>query len=325
MGKIASSISASFVLSLGDNFYFAGVPDVSSDRFLKSWSDVYDDPSLRIPWYIIAGNHDHDGSVSAQISYSSLNELWKFPSLYHSHGFVSLDGSTTLDVLLIDTVELCSSSARHLNENDAEYFEPLPTLPKSHASEQWSWLSSTLQSSVADFVIVVGHYPVYSPCEHGNTETLVQHLKPLLQEFQAHYFGGHDHCLSAVQESGSPVNYFVSGMGETCCYKASNVLSLPEKLEHAWWSAAETKTGGAGFAAVTIGGTSSEGGGGGMDVVFYDEGGHVLYRNPTIGKRDKALLLNKNSSDEKEKTKKKRTRGEREDEDGDGDDGKDAA
>lgn len=45
------------------------------------------------------------GNVSAQVAYSQDNARWHFPSLYHSRSFTSEDG-TTVDVILIDTVDL---------------------------------------------------------------------------------------------------------------------------------------------------------------------------------------------------------------------------
>ena len=44
------------------------------------------------------------------------------------------------------------------------------------ADEQWDWIESTLEKSTAEFVIVAGHYPVYSICSHGPTSELVDEL-----------------------------------------------------------------------------------------------------------------------------------------------------
>ncbi len=68
---------------------------------------------------------------------------------------------------------------------------------------------------------------MYSPCEHGPTSTLVSHLKPLLEQYGAHYMAGHDHCISHIKEQNSNVHYINSGMGIECCYKASNKNKIP--------------------------------------------------------------------------------------------------
>lgn len=83
------------------------------------------------------------------------------------------------------------------------YFNPLPLLTKAHAEAQWAWLESELKASTADYIMVGGHYPVYSVCEHGNTDTLVVNLKPLLVQYGAHYMSGHDHCMEHFVEPGT--------------------------------------------------------------------------------------------------------------------------
>ena len=46
--------------------------------------------------------------------------------------------------------------------------------------EQWTWLGTTLNTSTADWIIVVGHFPVLSAGENGPTPVLVDRLLPLL-------------------------------------------------------------------------------------------------------------------------------------------------
>ena len=45
-------------------------------------------------------------------------------------------------------------------------------------------IESTLAASTADYLIVAGHYPVWSVCEHGPTTNLVSQLKPLLEQYK---------------------------------------------------------------------------------------------------------------------------------------------
>jgi len=48
----------------------------------------------------------------------------------------------------------------------------------------------------APYLIVSGHYPVYSVSSHGPTKCLVNDLLPLLHQYRATaYMCGHDHNL----------------------------------------------------------------------------------------------------------------------------------
>lgn len=64
------------------------------------------------------------------------------------------------------------------------------------AEAQWQWLESVLQSSTAHYLLVGGHFPVWSIAEHGPTTCLVERLKPLLEKYNVTaYISGHDHNL----------------------------------------------------------------------------------------------------------------------------------
>jgi tartrate-resistant acid phosphatase type 5 len=166
MGVVGAQLKVQAVLALGDNFYFSGiVGDETSSRFAHTWDDVYTDTSLQVPWYVIAGNHDYKGNVTAQVAYSGVSSRWTFPALYHSQSFVSAEDGTTVDVVLIDTVNLSgestasTASASH-SESDL-YFAPLPLLEKEMAQQQWDWIEAQLAASTADYLLVGGHFPVY--------------------------------------------------------------------------------------------------------------------------------------------------------------------
>lgn len=67
----------------------------------------------------------------------------------------------------------------------------------NQAEEQWIWLEGELESSQSfDYIIVAGHFPVWSVAEHGPTQCLVERLKPLMEHFTVSaYINGHDHNL----------------------------------------------------------------------------------------------------------------------------------
>ncbi|XP_069021984.1 tartrate-resistant acid phosphatase type 5a isoform X1 [Embiotoca jacksoni] len=206
MGKVAEQMGADFVLALGDNFYYKGVDSVDSPRFKDTFESVYTAKSLNIPWYVIAGNHDHAGNVKAQIQYSKMSDRWKFPSYYYELNFHIPNTRKTLTIIMLDTVMLCG------NSDDFEDEKPRGPANEVEANRQLIWLQERLARSKADFLLVAGHYPVWSVSEHGPTHCLLQKLHPLLNKYKATaYLCGHDHNLQYLEDSG--VGYVVSGAG----------------------------------------------------------------------------------------------------------------
>lgn len=284
MGRVASELSASAVLALGDNFYFEGIrTDSANSRFEDTWNSVYSASSLQVPWYMIAGNHDHYGNVTAQVEYSDVSDRWNFPSLYHTKSFSSVDSSLSLDVIFIDTVDLSGSSAI-IDESDPRYYDPLPPRRKEDAATQWDWIEAQLKASTADHLVVAGHYPLYSVCTHGPTSNLIEHLKPLLVQYGAHYMAGHDHCM--VSASENDLLYVVQGTGNTCCTAPARLDEMPaEYLD--WYMSKEKKTDHlgliGGFSTLTA---SKEG----AKILFYDQDGNELYSTKTVPPRAKQGL-----------------------------------
>lgn len=79
---------------------------------------------------------------------------------------------------MIDTVTL-AGVGHERNEVTGEYYTPhgdaLPgPADRDFADKQLAWIEDQMKdASDADYLIVAGHYPVYSICEHGPTTELV--------------------------------------------------------------------------------------------------------------------------------------------------------
>jgi hypothetical protein len=192
-----------FALALGDNFYSHGIKtDCHDPRFTNTFENVFTGDALKSPFkfHVLAGNHDHIGNVTAQIEYSNLNERWSFPTEYYTFTETGGDGST-VQFVMIDTV-IIGGGSEILDEESGEIVRELAgsELPgpanKAKADAQLAWLSDTLAKSTADYLIVSGHYPVYSICEHGPTAALISSVLPMLEKAKVTaYLAGHDHCM----------------------------------------------------------------------------------------------------------------------------------
>nr|XP_020647239.1 tartrate-resistant acid phosphatase type 5 [Pogona vitticeps]XP_020647241.1 tartrate-resistant acid phosphatase type 5 [Pogona vitticeps]XP_020647242.1 tartrate-resistant acid phosphatase type 5 [Pogona vitticeps] len=208
MGRTVASLGADFILSLGDNFYYSGVNDVYDKRFQETFESVFQAPSLRkVPWYVVAGNHDHSGNVSAQIAYTKISKRWHFPKNYYRLRFKVPGSNATVAILMIDTVTICG------NSDDFQSEQPLRPQNVDLARSQLSWLRKQMANSQDDYLLVAGHYPVWSVGKHGPTACLVKQLQPLLLKYKATaYLCGHDHNLQYLQDK-TGLGHVLSGAG----------------------------------------------------------------------------------------------------------------
>lgn len=215
MATVAESLGSKLAVALGDNFYDNGVPNADSPRFKQTFEDVFNGKALQagsgFRFQLVGGNHDHMQNITAQTAYTTISASkpssvprWVFPSEYYT--FTEGD----IQFVLIDTVIL---SGNNQLENGTELVGSALPGPADQvaADAQWTWLESTLASSKAPYLVVGGHYPVYSICEHGPTSLLIDKLKPLLiQNNVTLYMNGHDHCAEYI-DVGDGVQYHTIG------------------------------------------------------------------------------------------------------------------
>lgn len=207
MALAAAEVASRFVISVGDNFYPAGVQSVDDPQWKASFEDVYAAKSLQTPWYAALGNHDYRGHPGAQVAYSHGHPRWRMPDRRYVVG-VAQHGIPDLDLFVIDTTPLVG-----------DYDEALARLLRGRVAvpepdPQFAWLRDVLQASRAGWKIVVGHHPIRSGGHHGGSPALAAGLEPLLAEHgvQAYLFG-HDHVLQHIRMGG--VDHVCTGAGAT--------------------------------------------------------------------------------------------------------------
>ena len=292
MSRVAQSISAKGILLLGDNFYTEGVETETSSRFNATFEQVYPSTSFQnLPFYVIAGNHDHRGNVQAQIQYHDESLRWHFPKLYYTlkFNFTSSTGILrTIDLVMLDTVSLVGGCD---GEDVPGCYFVLSTEEAIEAENQWDWLNQEMNSSTADFLWVAGHYPVYSAGSDGTTPQLVSRLLPMLKSYGAHYISGHDHMHEHILIDS--VHMFVTGPGKECCYDDIHLDTIPKnglQFMISGINGSGTSVGKKPTSPVLSGFSSLE-----FDdavrVKMYKEDGEILWAPPAIAAR--ALSYNK--------------------------------
>jgi tartrate-resistant acid phosphatase type 5 len=275
MKKIGDELGAKFALGLGDNFYNEGVDNVDSHRFKNTFEEVFKND---FPFYFIAGNHDHKGNVSAQIEYTTRSKRWKFPSLYYT--WTEKVGTTdmTIQFIMIDTVTLAGESEK-VGADGVEVSLPGSMLTGHRnlqgVQTQMQWLEQQLKDSTADYVVVTGHFPMYSICEHGPTSFLTQNVQPLIEQYKATtYLNGHDHCAEMLEVNN--IQYHTIGSAHSNDHDVSNKDNVP-KDSVKFHSGKFTDMGG--FSSVEVNAA-------GLTIKHYKGDGHLLYTAPTIPPRN---------------------------------------
>jgi len=166
MDKTAAAIGASFVINCGDNFYKGGsahdgVTGTTDSQWQTVYENIYNGPYLSNPdikWYSVLGNHDYGLAKSPlyEIQYSLQNlgtGRWYMPD----HNFTVIktipnSGGATLQFVFFDTQRIAISETSNTMTGGVN---PV-TLAQCNA--QLQWLASTLASSTATWLFVIGHY-----------------------------------------------------------------------------------------------------------------------------------------------------------------------
>jgi len=199
----------SFIISLGDNFYPDGVENSTDELWETTFRKIFTGKNLYCPWYSILGNHDYLLNPQAQIDYylEKRDLRWTMP--YRYYNVTKKYENSTIQLVCIDTVQLDLISAPSLLPKEVISREGLS---QSKSDTHLVWIEETLAASTADWLIVVGHYNLYTGGWHGSNRNLINLLKPLFTKYKVDmYLSGHCHHLEHLSDSG--IEYIISGAG----------------------------------------------------------------------------------------------------------------
>jgi metallophosphoesterase superfamily enzyme len=215
MGNVASLSGTRFIVTGGDNFQISGVQSIQDPLWQSCFENIYTNPSLHVEWYPALGNHDHGGSIKAQVDYSNISRRWKMPANYYT--LVKTRDGVSIRLVILDTYPLVNG----FGSPDKKY-----TLKE--AQRQIHWADSVLTVAKEDWVIVVGHHPVYSAHPtRKNTKELVEYLNPVMNRHKVDFFiGSHDHIFQHLKDSASQIDYFVNTAGSEVRNEAKNEMTV---------------------------------------------------------------------------------------------------
>lgn len=160
MGNMAETLGPECVVAAGDVHHFGGVASVNNPLWMTNYELIYSHPELMIAWYPLLGNHEYRGNTQAVLDYGKVSRRWEMGGRYYTRTFDE-DG-TTLRLIFVDTTPLIS---KYREESDK-----YPDACKQNVDEQLKWLDNTLKQAKEDWVIVVGHHPIYAETSKDDVE-----------------------------------------------------------------------------------------------------------------------------------------------------------
>eukprot|EP01059_Diplonema_ambulator_P021455 TRINITY_DN35643_c0_g1_i1.p1 TRINITY_DN35643_c0_g1~~TRINITY_DN35643_c0_g1_i1.p1 ORF type:complete len:328 (+),score=24.03 TRINITY_DN35643_c0_g1_i1:82-1065(+) len=216
LAAVVERENVDFIISLGDNFYDAGVGSLGDEKFKTVYEDVYNAASLKaVPWYLILGDHDHRGSVDSQIQYSRTSNRWHLQAPYYT---MQKGNNPRVGFIMIDSVGLEAGvmtdedTRRFADDLDEKYTS------KSAAVKQMKWIEeqlATMPNSGVDWTLVIGHRPVVThgirPRSSAENKTAA-YLRSIFEKSPVQiYLNGHDHTQQHIKQAG--MNYITNGGG----------------------------------------------------------------------------------------------------------------
>ena len=223
MGEMAEEVDPECVAALGDVHHFYGVASVSDPLWFTNYEHIYSHPDLMLPWYPVLGNHEYRGNTQAVLDYAGVSRRWMMPARYYTKVFEE-DGFS-LRLVWLDTTPLISKY-----RSDDKYADAA----LQNDTLQLAWADSVLASSREDWVVVMGHHPVYAHTykEESERADLQQRLDPILRRHHVDmYVCGHIHNFQHLRVDGSDLDYVVNS--------AASLSRVPEAVEGTVFYSAE--------------------------------------------------------------------------------------
>ena len=207
MGRMAEAIDIEFVVAAGDVHHFEGVQSISDPLWMTNYELIYSHPDLMIDWYPICGNHEYRSNTDAVVEYSNVSARWTMPAKYYT--FVKEEDDVTVRIVMLDTTPMI--------DKYREETEKYADASKSDWNEQIAWLDKVLSEADEDWVIVVGHHPIYAYTDKSDSERtdLQQRLDPVLRKYGNvdMYLCGHIHTFQHIRREGCDIDYIVNTSG----------------------------------------------------------------------------------------------------------------
>lgn len=209
MGNMAENgASPEFIVATGDVHHFNGVASTNDPLWMTNYELIYSHPELMISWLPVLGNHEYRGNTQAVLDYSKVSRRWQIENRYYSKTFADDKTGATLRIVFLDTTPLIDGYRQSKRYPDAG---------KQVVDEQLQWLDTTLKEAKEDWIVVVGHHPIYAETKKDIVEQkdMQRRLLPILHKYNnvSMYVCGHIHNFQHIRKNGDTIDYVVNSAG----------------------------------------------------------------------------------------------------------------
>ena len=128
------------------------------------------------------------------------------PGRYYTKSFN--EEGTTVRIVWIDTTPLID---KYRQETDK-----YPDACQQDINAQLEWLDATLAAAKEDWVVVVGHHPIYADTDKDDIErqNMQQRVDTILRRHRVDmYINGHIHNFQHIRVKGSDIDYITNSSG----------------------------------------------------------------------------------------------------------------
>jgi hypothetical protein len=204
MGVMAETVKPEAIIAAGDVHHFNGVASVNDPLWMTNYELIYSHPELMEAWYPILGNHEYRGNTQAVLDYTHISRRWMMPARYYTKVFTSKE--CTVRIVFLDTTPLIDKY-----RNDSITY---PDAHKQDREAQLQWLDGILKNAHEDWIICIGHHPVYAQTakEEDERGDMQKYLLPVLQRYHnvAVYGCGHIHNFQYIKMPGDAIDFWVN-------------------------------------------------------------------------------------------------------------------
>ena len=207
MGRMAETVGIECVAAPGDVHHFEGVRSTQDPLWMTNYELIYSHPELMLDWFPTCGNHEYRGNTQAVVDYAKVSRRWEMPAKYYTK--VIEDDDVTVRLVFVDTTPMIEK----YRKDTGKY----PDACKQDVQKQLAWLDQTLADAKEDWVIVIGHHPVYAQSTKSEKERtdMQKTLNAVLLKHPnvAMYVCGHIHNFQHIRKPGCNIDYVVNTSG----------------------------------------------------------------------------------------------------------------